>query len=103
MGTTRKRYDAAFKARVALEAIKGEHTIAELASETGVHPNQIGMWRKQALSELPDIFSQGRKKREQSNEELESELYKQFGQLKVELDWLKKKYRMFHDGKTPFD
>src|SRR4030042_626362 len=53
MGTTRKRYAAAFKAGVALEAIKGERTIAELASETGVHPNQISKWKKQALVELP--------------------------------------------------
>ena len=95
MGTVRKRYDAAFKARVALEAIRGERTIAELASETGVHPNQISKWKKQALEELPDIFLHGRKKRERSSEELESELYKQIGQLKVELDWLKKKSRMF--------
>jgi transposase-like protein len=95
MGRVRKRYDAAFKARVALEAIKGERTISEIANETSVHPNQISKWKKQALEELPDIFSQGRKKREQSSEELESELYKQIGQLKVELDWLKKKARMF--------
>ena len=95
MGTVRKRYDAAFKARVALEAIRGERTIAEIGSETGIHPNQICKWKKQALEELPDIFSGKRKKREQSSEELESELYKQIGQLKVELDWLKKKSRMF--------
>ena len=91
MGATRKRHDASFKAKVSLEAIKGERTISEIASKTGVHPNQISTWTKQALEELPDIYSHGRKKREESNEELESELYKQIGQLKVELDWLKKK------------
>jgi transposase len=96
MARMRKRYDGAFKAKVALEAIRGERTIAEIASDTGVHPNQIGKWKKQALEELPDLFSDGRKKREESSEELESELYKQIGQLKVELDWLKKKYRMLH-------
>ncbi len=95
MGTTRKRYDTSFKAKVALEAIKGERTISEIASKTGVHPNQISKWKKQALEELPDIFLHGRRKREQSSEELESELYKQIGQLKVELDWLKKKSRLF--------
>ena len=96
MGLRRKRYDAAFKAKVVLEAIKGERTVAEIASESGVHPNQISTWKKQALEELPNIFSGGRKKQEQSSEELESELYKQIGQLKVELDWLKKKSRLFH-------
>ena len=95
MGATRKRYDASFKTKVALEAIKGERTIAEISSESGVHTNQIRKWRKQALEELPDIFSGGRKKRELSSEELESELYKQIGQLKVELDWLKKKSSLF--------
>jgi len=96
MGPERKRYDASFKAKVALEAIKGERTIAEIASETGVHPNQIGMWKKQALRELPDLFSDRRKKREQSSEELEAELYRQIGQLKVEVEWLKKKSRQLH-------
>jgi len=103
MGATRKRYDAAFKAKVALEAIKGERTIAEIASETGVHPNQIGTWKKHALEELPDIFSQGRKNREQRSEEFESELYQQIGQLKVELDWLKKKYRLLYGREAPYD
>jgi transposase len=95
MGLKRKSYDAAFKAKVALEAIKGERTIAEIASATGVHPNQISKWKKQALEELPEIFTGGKRKREESSEELESELYKQIGQLKVELDWLKKKSGMF--------
>ena len=63
MGTTRKRNDASFKAKVALEAIKGKRTIYEIASKTGVHPNQISKWKKQALEELPGIFSSGRKKR----------------------------------------
>ena len=95
MGATRKRYNASYKAKVALEAIKGERTISEIASRTGVHPNQISKWKKQALEELPGIFSSGRKKRMKQSEELESELYKQIGQLKVELDWLKKKSQMF--------
>lgn len=95
MVSKRKRYDGSFKAKVALEAIKGERTIAEIASRTGVHPNQISKWKKQALEELPDIFSNGRKKREQGTEEMESELYRQIGQLKVELDWLKKKSQLF--------
>lgn len=96
MGATRKQYNSSFKAKVALEAIKGERTIAEISSESGVHSNQIRKWKKQALEELPDIFSSGRKKREQSTEDLESELYKQIGQLKVELDWLKKKSSLFN-------
>ena len=95
MRQTRKRYDGSFKAKVALEAIKGELTISEIASKTGVHPNQISKWKKQALEELPGIFSSGRKKREQSTEEMESELYRQIGQLKVELDRLKKKSQLF--------
>ncbi len=90
MRSTRNRYDAIFKAKVALEAINGERTIAEIASECGVHPNQITKWKKQLLEEAPEIFSQGRKQKKRKTEDLESELYKQIGQLKVELDWLKK-------------
>ena len=87
----RKRYDAAFKAKVALEAIKEERTIAQLASEYGVHANQIGQWRKQLLEQLPAVFSERKKTVERNREEKESELYQQIGQLKVEVDWLKKK------------
>ena len=91
MRNMRKNHDASFKAKVVLEAIKGEKTLSQLASIYSVHPNQIGQWRKRLLKELPSLFSDKRKKSEKENEELESELYRQIGQLKVELDWLKKK------------
>ena len=87
----RKSYDATFRAKVALEAVKGEKTLAELSSEYSVHPNQIRNWRKQLLEMLPDLFTDRRKKRDKDQEELISELYRQIGQMKVELDWLKKK------------
>ena len=91
MGRIRKRYDGAYKAKIALLAIKGEQTTAEIASNYSVHPNQVTQWKKQALDALPEVFSDRRKKREEDREEVESELYRQIGQLKVELDWLKKK------------
>ncbi|MHA1280221.1 MAG: transposase [Candidatus Helarchaeota archaeon] len=91
MVNMRKSYDAAFRAKVALEAVKGEKTLAELSSTFGVHPNQICKWKKQLLESLPDLFTDRRKKRDKEQEELVEELYRQIGQLKVELDWLKKK------------
>ena len=88
---TRRHYDSRLKAQVALEAIKNQQTISEIASDYGVHPNQISKWKKKLLDEVPEIFSSKREKRQQDNEALQDELYKQIGQLKVELDWLKKK------------
>jgi transposase-like protein len=90
----RKDHNGSFKAKVALEAIKGEKTLAQLSSEFGVHANQIGQWRKQLLNELPNLFSDRRKKQDREQEDLVSELYRQIGQLKVEVDWLKKKSPM---------
>jgi transposase len=90
----RKNHNGAFKAKVALEAVKGEKTLAQLSSEFGVHANQIGQWRKQLLKELPNLFAHRRTKREREQDELVSELYRQIGQLKVELDWLKKRSQM---------
>ncbi|MCA1961563.1 MAG: transposase [Desulfomonile sp.] len=66
----RKRYDGSFKARVALEAIRGERTVAEIAAVYGVHPNQIGNWKKRALDELPKIFSGRHEKKEMQGKEL---------------------------------
>lgn len=90
----RKSHDAAFKARVALEGLKEEKTLAQLSSEFGVHANQIRQWRQKLLEEVPTLFSDRRKKNDQDNEELVAELYRQIGQLKVEVDWLKKKSQL---------
>jgi transposase-like protein len=88
----RQRYEAAFNAKVALEAVKGEKTVAQIASEFGVHPNQFRKWREQLLSLLPELFSDRRRKREESQEEMEAELFRQIGQLRVENEWLKKNF-----------
>ncbi|HHW19799.1 transposase, partial [Thermodesulfovibrio thiophilus] len=76
MGKIRKKYEAALKARIALEAVKGEKTIREISSEYGVHPNQIMKWKQQLLKELPSIFSEDRAKEERGKEDLEAELYR---------------------------
>ncbi len=87
----RKRHDAAFKAKVALEAIKEERTLAQLAGEYSVHANQIGQWRTHLLDHLPAVFSERKKAGDQARDAKEDELYRQIGQLKVEVEWLKKK------------
>lgn len=89
--TTRKHYDSHFKAQVALEALKNHKTIAQIASEHGVHPNLVTQWKQRLSAEIPDIFSNKQQKSKQDNQALRDELYRQIGQLKVELDWLKKK------------
>jgi transposase-like protein len=87
----RRNHSAAFKAKVALEALKGVKSSAELASQFGVHPTQVAKWKKQVLEELPGVFSARRARQEQDEEALKARLYQQIGQLQVELDWLKKK------------
>ena len=74
MATQRKNYGAEFKARVALEAIKGHKTINELVSHFGVHPTQINKWKRHLQTELPQIFSNRREKREQDHEALQAQL-----------------------------
>jgi transposase-like protein len=91
MSTQRKQYSAEFKARVALEALKGVKTVNELASAYGVHPTQITHWKHRLHKEMPDIFSARRDKRDRDREAFQAQLYQQIGQLKVELDWVKKK------------
>ena len=87
----RKRHSAAFKAKVALEAIRGERTVNELAGLYQLHPTQIAAWKKRAIGGLAELFADGRRKRGEDEETLKAQLYQQIGQLKVELDFLKKK------------
>ena len=91
MARQRKQYTGAFKAKIALEAIKGQRTVQELASGYGVHPSQITSWRKQLIAEADEIFS-GTLERQNEADDLEkAELYAKVGKLQVELDWLQKK------------
>jgi putative transposase len=93
----KRNYDAAFKAKIALELVKGQKTVNEIATEHGLHPNMITKWKKQLLDELPGIFSNGNSvgKKEKEYENLIASLYQKIGQLEVELDWLKKKSGIF--------
>lgn len=91
----RKNYNSEFKAKVALETVRGRLTINEISKEFGVHPNQISKWKKQFLESLPQIFENSKTARVAENEELVGQLYQQIGQLKVELDWMKKKSAIF--------
>ena len=91
----RKKYSAQFKAKVAIEAVKRDKTVNDIAGEYGVHPTQIQQWKKQLLEELPNIFSRKRVNKAKETEELTAQLYQQIGQLKVELDWVKKKSGYF--------
>lgn len=88
----RKRHSAEFKARVALEAIKGDKTLAELAAHYEVHPNQIAVWKKQAFDVVMGAFSKKADREKSDREEVEDRLYSEIGRLKYELDWLKKKH-----------
>jgi transposase-like protein len=91
MAGKRKSHTAAFKAQVALAAVKGDKTIGELASLHGVHPTLIHGWKKQLLSNAEELFQSGAKSSTGEHEALEAQLYEQIGRLKTELDWLKKK------------
>jgi len=87
----RKRHGKELKARIALDAIKGQKTMSELASEYEVHANQISRWKKQLLDAAPDIFTLGKDKETKKKEVERDRLYKKVGQLQIEVDWLKKK------------
>jgi transposase-like protein len=91
MGRIRTRHSAAFKAKVALEAVKQDKTIAQLAKEHQVHPVQISQWKKQLLDGLEELFEAGSASRRPEPKKLQAELYEQIGRLQMELAWVKKK------------
>ena len=76
---------------VALDALKGMKTTAELASTYAVHPSQIAIWKRDAQEGLVEVFSRQRDRQAEDQEALKGRLYQQIGQLQVELDWVKKK------------
>lgn len=95
MRRKRRALPAEFKAKVALAALRGDLTLNEVAAKYEVHANQVSTWKKQLLEASKDFFSDGRGHRKQDEEELVARLYQEIGQLKVELDWLKKKVGAF--------
>jgi putative transposase len=90
MTTLRRQHSGELKAKVVLEALRGERTLNEIAVDYGVHPLQITQWKKVALEGLPTLLSSRRGRKSKEEEALKAALYQQIGQLKVELDWLKR-------------
>jgi transposase len=89
----RRNHDAGFKARVALEAVKGERTVSELAAEYGVHPTMIHQWKKALLEGAPDIFERGSRKTAEVDEAQVKELHAKIGELAVANDFLSRKLK----------
>jgi transposase-like protein len=87
----RKKFSAEFKSKIAIEAIKEQKTINEIASEYDVYPNQVCTWKRELLERSEALFSDKRSKDNKSDDDILPHLYQEIGQLKVELDWLKKK------------
>lgn len=90
MPRTRKTHSAELKAKVALEAIKGERTQAEIAQAYHVHPNLVANWRRHALDLLPALFAPASSSAAPTADREKEELYRLIGQMKVEMDFLKK-------------
>jgi len=91
MTKERKKFKSDFKAKVALEALKEQKTLNQLAEEFKLHPNQISLWKRELMTRAEEIFGIVKDKEKIKTEELVPKLYQEIGQLKVELDWLKKK------------
>ncbi len=97
MPKQRRRYSAEFKFKVALEAAKGQKTINEIATESGVHPTQVSTWKQELLEGGDNVFRQLNGNQQRELEALQAELYEQIGRLNMELEWLKKKAARFSE------
>jgi len=91
MMNKRKRYSSEFKAKVALDALKEQKTLSELANQYQIHSVQISTWKKQLLDGSASIFKNSKNNNQKKQQNLEAHLYQEIGRLKIELDWLKKK------------
>jgi len=91
MGQKRKKHSDEFKARVALEAVRGVRTLSELSSAHSVHPTVIAHWKRQLVDGAATVFSRAVGNGLRTEEEITAPLYEEIGRLKVEVDWLKKK------------
>lgn len=87
----RKKFDAATKAKVALEAAKGARTANEIAGQFDCHPTQVSQWKKELLEAIPTLFENRKKRKDIAVEANHDEALRQIGQLQMELTWLKKK------------
>jgi len=92
MGQTRKNHSKEFKAKVALDAVKGVHSLSELAARYKVHPTQIAQWKKQLVRNAAQVFERGNGTAGADPDALTAPLYEEIGRLKMELDFLRKKY-----------
>src|ERR1039457_2504348 len=88
---SRKSFSSQHKAKVALEAIRGVKTVNEIAQEFGVHPTQVGLWKKELLASASGVFDTKRGPKPVDESSSQDRLYSEIGRLKMELDWLKKK------------
>ena len=89
--TMRKKHDPAIKARVALEAIKGEKTAAQISSEYGVHPTQVTQWKQELIHRSAEIFAKPDNTLAKQHEETVDKLHKTIGEITMENNWIKKK------------
>lgn len=91
MPRTRKSHPPGLKAKVAIEAIRGVRTTAQIAQTFGIHPNLVANWKKQAMDQLPELFANNQPRVQDTEKD---DLYREIGKLKVELEFLKKRSGM---------